>query len=100
MKYLKIFEHFKSVHFSDGYYINACNICNQIMAVTPFDMRDGATYEELMDKKFDYLIDWIAKSPEKAITFGNKTNATSRKISKRFFDILVSEFPEKSNIEE
>lgn len=94
MKHIKLFE-----SFWDEYYINNCSICNQIMMVKPGDNPDGFyTYEELMGKNIEYLIKWIKRNPEKAITIGMKTNATSKKISKEHFDILVSEFPEKSNI--
>lgn len=82
-----------------GYYINACSICNKILTIMPGDNPDGIyTREQLKEKNEDYLIEWIRRTPEKAITFGNKTNATSKRIDKELFDRLVKEFPAKSNI--
>lgn len=95
MKYIKSFNE----TLINNYYINNCSICNKILTITPFDKRDNIySNEELMDKKINFLINWIKNNPEKYITIGNKTNATSKKISKNVFDILISEFPEKSNL--
>jgi len=90
----------KMPHFSDEYYVNNCAICNQIMTVKAGEKEHYSylTYDELMQKKFEHLIKHIKESPNKAITFGNRTNATSVKISKEQYDILVSEFPDRSNI--
>jgi|AntAceMinimDraft_18_1070375.scaffolds.fasta_scaffold121400_1 hypothetical protein len=99
MKHIQLFE----AHFSDGYYMNNNNTANQIMTVKASDNPDNLyNHDELMKKNLKYLIDWIRLHQKcnikNVITFGNKTNATSKKISKEHFDILVAEFPEKSNI--
>ena len=91
----KIFE----MYYGNGYYINNCNTANQIMAIKPGDNPNNIyTNEEIEKKNIQYLIDYIKRNTDKKITFGNKTNATSVKINKEIFDILVSEFPMKSNI--
>ena len=93
------FEKYNEQHYGFGYYINNCSTCNQIMTIKTFDRRDNIyTEEELRKKNLKYLIEWIKDNPEKKITIGNKTNATSKKIDKETFEILIKEFPEKSNI--
>jgi hypothetical protein len=118
MKYLKSFEAVlfsefvpepppkmqkvqKMPHFGNDYYINNDQTLMKIMSKSPGDNIDGIYSEEqVREKKFRYAIDYIRRNPYKFITFGNKTNATSIKISKKEYEILKNSFPEKSNIKE